>query len=174
MMGFLLLDLNCFTTVRVVSRHTRHFQCAFLWTVILIISATVLCRMYTAHFPGYHFCGPGTKFLERISLGQLGVNKLDEACRMHDSVYTNSADLLLRMEADKQLEMQAWERVTAPDSSYKEKFAAWMVTNVMKMKRKWNTRRLRPEYKKNSKIPYWLPEKSFFLLFIHFSIIDRI
>ncbi|XP_025416692.1 uncharacterized protein LOC112687920 [Sipha flava] len=101
------------------------------------------------HFPGYHFCGPGTNFLKRTSLGQLGVNKLDEACRLHDMVYTNSVDLYLRTEADKQLEMQAWERVTAPDSSYKEKFAAWMVTNIMKLKRKWNTRRLRSERKKN-------------------------
>lgn len=107
--------------------------------------------MHTAHFPGYHFCGPGTDFLERIARGQLGINKLDEACRLHDSVYTNSTDLKLRMEADKQLETQAWERVIAKDSSYKEKFAAWMVTNVMKVKRKWNTRRLRREFSKKCK-----------------------
>ncbi|VVC30611.1 Hypothetical protein CINCED_3A020226 [Cinara cedri] len=95
------------------------------------------------HFPGYHFCGPGTNFLERISRGQLGINKLDEACRLHDSVYTSSTDLKLRIDADIKLEMQAWDRVIAKDSNYKEKIAAWMVTNIIKMKRKWNTRLLR-------------------------------
>ncbi|CAI6343462.1 unnamed protein product [Macrosiphum euphorbiae] len=100
------------------------------------------------HFPGYHFCGPGTDFLERIARGQLGINKLDEACRSHDSVYTDSTDFQLRMEADMKLETAAWERVIAKDSSYKEKFAAWMVTNIMKVKRKWNTRRLQREFGK--------------------------
>ncbi|NP_001155390.1 uncharacterized protein LOC100159110 precursor [Acyrthosiphon pisum] len=100
------------------------------------------------HFPGYHFCGPGTDFLERIARGQLGINKLDEACRSHDSVYTDSTDFQLRMEADMKLEIAAWERVIAKDSSYKEKFAAWMVTNIMKVKRKWNTRRLQREFGK--------------------------
>lgn len=103
-----------------------------------------------AHFPGYHFCGPGTKFLERTAQGQLGVNKLDEACRFHDAVYTNSTDLKMRMEADVLLEMHAWEIVISKDSNYKEKFAAWMVTNVMKMKRKWNNRRLRREFRKKT------------------------
>ncbi|XP_060854405.1 uncharacterized protein LOC132932178 [Rhopalosiphum padi] len=120
--------------------------------VIFLIWFTFNCHGQTesreTHFPGYHFCGPGTDFLERIARGQLGINKLDEACRLHDSVYTNSTDFKLRMEADMKLETQAWERVIAKDSSYKEKIAAWMVTNVMKVKRKWNTRRLQREFGK--------------------------
>lgn len=40
------------------------------------------------------------------------------------------------MDADAKLEMQAWDRVNAEDSSFREKFAAWMLTNVMKVKRK--------------------------------------
>lgn len=104
-----------------------------------------------AHFPGYHFCGPGTDFEKRISRGQLGVNKLDEACRVHDMVYSNSTDLELRIEADKKLEMQAWDRATAKDSGYMEKIAAWMVTNVMKVKRKWNNRQLRRNSGEKSK-----------------------
>jgi len=112
--------------------------------------------LHTAHFPGYHFCGPGTEFLERIARGQLGINKLDEACRLHDWVYTNSTDFKLRMEADMKLETQAWERVIAKDSGYKEKFAAWMVTNVMKVKRKWNSRRLQREFgKKRKKLSFF-------------------
>lgn len=106
---------------------------------------------FSAHFPGYHFCGPGTNYLERIARGQLGINKLDEACRLHDLVYTDSMDLKSRMEADMKLEWQAWERVKAEDSGTKEKIAAWMVTNVMKLKRKWNNRSLRRESSKNRK-----------------------
>lgn len=142
------------------------------FVTILLILTYIYIVSFTAHFPGYHFCGPGTNFLERISRGQLGVNKLDEACRTHDSVYTNSTDLQLRMDADKQLEIQAWERVTAPDSTYKEKFAAWMVTNVMKMKRKWNTRRLQRDCKKNSKKSHLFPQKHIINVFfiIYFKI----
>lgn len=66
-------------------------------------------------------------------------------------IYTDSTDLKLRMEADKKLEIQAWDRVTAKDSSYKEKIAAWMVTNVMKLKRKWNNHRLRRDTRKKRK-----------------------
>jgi len=58
-------------------------------------------------------------------------------------VYSNSEDLELRIEADKRLEIQAWERATAKESGYMEKVAAWMVTNAMKVKRKWNNRQLR-------------------------------
>lgn len=94
--------------------------------------------------------------MERIARGQLGINKLDEACRSHDSVYTDSTDFQLRMEADKKLEIAAWERVIAKDSSYKEKFAAWMVTNIMKVKRKWNTRRQQREFgKKREKLLFY-------------------
>lgn len=66
-------------------------------------------------------------------------------------IYTDSTDLKLRMEADKTLEIQAWGRVIAKDSSYKEKIAAWMVTNVMKLKRKWSNHRLQRDTRKNRK-----------------------
>lgn len=72
------------------------------------------------------------------------MNKLDEACRSHDLTYT-SPDLESRIEADRKLEMEAWNRVTAQDSGYKEKIAAWFVTNFMKIQGKWNHSRLRRE-----------------------------
>lgn len=58
------------------------------------------------------------------------------------------------MDADKILELKAWERVKAKDSNYKEKIAAWMVTNVMKVKRKWNSRRVRRDFRKKRKGKY--------------------
>lgn len=38
--------------------------------------------------------------------------------------------------ADKVLENSAWQRVTAKDNLYGEKAAAYLVTNMMKVKRK--------------------------------------
>jgi hypothetical protein len=39
------------------------------------------------HFPGYNFCGPGTKVFTRLTRGDKGVNQLDEACKCHDIEY---------------------------------------------------------------------------------------
>ncbi len=62
---------------------------------------------------------------------------MDAACREHDIAYSeNREDLHKRHQADKVLENRAWERVKAKDSSFGEKSAAWLVTNVMKAKRK--------------------------------------
>ena len=88
------------------------------------------------HFSGYQYCGPGTKLQKRIQRGDLGINKLDSACRDHDISYSNSSALEDRHKADWQLENRAWERVKSKDASLGEKAAAWVVTNAMKAKRK--------------------------------------
>ena len=44
---------------------------------------------FEMHVPGYKFCGTGTKFVERIQRGDIGINPLDEACRQHDLAYSN-------------------------------------------------------------------------------------
>jgi len=91
---------------------------------------------FELHLPGnYQYCGPGTKLKERLAKGQLGINKLDEACLQHDIAYSTS-DLKKRQLADKQLAEEAWKRVKAPDSDWKEKAAAWAVTTAMKAKTK--------------------------------------
>lgn len=96
-----------------------------------------------------------------MSKGQLGINKLDEACRLHDSAYTNSVDLKTRNSADMKLEMEAWERVKAKDSRLGEKIVAWMVTNVMKVKRKWDARSFRKKRKKSSFFFFFITTKLF-------------
>lgn len=88
------------------------------------------------HIPGYQYCGPGTKLQARLSRGDPGVNKLDEACKQHDIAYTQSGDSKRRAEADRILAERAWQRVNASDSSAAEKAAAWTVTNLMKVKSK--------------------------------------
>ena len=39
------------------------------------------------HIPGYNYAGPGTKVVTRLLRGDKGINKLDEACRIHDIEY---------------------------------------------------------------------------------------
>lgn len=88
------------------------------------------------HLPGYQFCGPGTRLEERLKKGERGINPLDSACREHDIAYDRSNSIEHRNEADRVLENRAWSRVKSKDSNFKEKAAAWAVTNIMKTKRK--------------------------------------
>lgn len=91
---------------------------------------------FEAHIPGgYQFCGPFTKLQERLARGDPGINKLDQFCKLHDlAYYNNPKDLSKRHEADRRLQEQAWTRVSAKDSTFGEKAAAWAVTNAMKLK----------------------------------------
>lgn len=85
---------------------------------------------------GYKFCGPGTRLKERLARGDVGINPLDEACKVHDQVYGLHTDNLRRQEADKRLAEAAWSRVKSKDSSFGEKTAAWLVTSALKAKAK--------------------------------------
>lgn len=40
----------------------------------------------------YSYCGPGTKFVERMKEGYKGINNLDKACLVHDYSYQNYPD----------------------------------------------------------------------------------
>lgn len=60
---------------------------------------------------------------------------MDSACKQHDLAYQNN-DLTARHRADYELEQRAWNRVKSRDASTGEKAAAWLVTNIMKVKRK--------------------------------------
>lgn len=92
---------------------------------------------FELHLPGgYQFCGPGTKFQKRIARGDPGINPLDQACKAHDGVYENYKDLTTRHKADHELELRAWQRVKSKDANFKEKSAAWLVTNIMKAKQR--------------------------------------
>lgn len=88
------------------------------------------------HIPGYSYCGPGTNLDLRLKRGDLGINKLDSACKEHDIAYANHKDNERRRIADNVLADKAWERFKAPDSSLGERAAAWTVTNLMKAKAK--------------------------------------
>ncbi|KAF6211474.1 hypothetical protein GE061_011986 [Apolygus lucorum] len=82
----------------------------------------------------YQYCGPGTRFVERKALGQRGINLLDSLCYQHDQVYQSTQDNQKRYEADKQLEWNAWSLAKNNKVPLRERLAAWLVVNAMKMK----------------------------------------
>ncbi|KAJ8917923.1 hypothetical protein NQ315_002618 [Exocentrus adspersus] len=103
------------------------------------IANTLINKLpFELHIPGgYQFCGPGTKVEKRVAAGQQGINPLDAACRKHDLAYlNNSENLAERHKADYELEQRAWERVRSKNASVGEKAAAWLVTSIMKAKRR--------------------------------------
>lgn len=73
---------------------------------------------------------------KRLKRGDVGVNKLDAACREHDIIYAKHLKGPERKEADKVLASEAWKRVKAKDASFGERAAALAVAGVMKAKSK--------------------------------------
>ncbi|KYN14186.1 hypothetical protein ALC57_13605, partial [Trachymyrmex cornetzi] len=79
---------------------------------------------FELHIPGYQFCGPGTRLEKRLARGDRGINPLDAACREHDIAYSHSNDLTKRHAADNTLAEKARKRITANDSTLRERAAA--------------------------------------------------
>lgn len=89
---------------------------------------------FEAHFPGYQYCGPGTKLQKRLARGDPGINQLDAACKEHDKAYDTHKGSKERTEADKILSTAAWKRVTSSDAGVSERAFALGVTAAMKGK----------------------------------------
>lgn len=103
---------------------------------------------FELHIPGYQYCGPGTNLEKRLARGDKGVNPLDEACRVHDIVYSRTNHISERNKADQVLEKAASNRLKASNTSLSERMAALGVKGAMKIKRK-----LGMGFKKRNKKP---------------------
>lgn len=44
------------------------------------------------HIPNYQYFVAGTKLAKRLASGDLGINKLDKACKDHDIAYSKYSD----------------------------------------------------------------------------------
>ena len=88
------------------------------------------------HYPGYNYCGPGTRLDIRLDNqdnpkpGENPINAIDEACRIHDIAY-RSTDLKQRHLADIRL-IHAINAI--PNKSLKEKIASFLIKTAMKGK----------------------------------------
>lgn len=100
-----------------------------------VVNSAIDALPVELHIPGgYQYCGPGTKLKQRLSRGDPGINKLDQACKEHDVSYSQHSDLVNRTIADKLLAEKAWARVKSGDASLSERAAALAVTAAMKAK----------------------------------------
>jgi Phospholipase A2-like domain len=89
---------------------------------------------FELHFNKYQFCGPGTKLEKRLARGELGINKLDRACRDHDIHYNKFSSAKDRHPADIKLAQVAKEVIRDPNSKFKEKAVAQIVSAAMNAK----------------------------------------
>lgn len=83
---------------------------------------------------GYQYSETGTKLEQRLTRGDLGINGLDWACKVHDIAYSKFKDNTRRSGSDRILADSTWERFKAEDASSGEKAAAWTVTTAMNVK----------------------------------------
>lgn len=100
-----------------------------------VVNTAIDALPIEVHLPGgYQYCGPGTKLTQRLSRGDPGINKLDQACKEHDISYSKHSDSAGRTIADRILAERAWERFKSSDANLGERAAALAVATAMKAK----------------------------------------
>src|SRR5207245_7058673 len=57
----------------------------------------------------YSYCGPGTKYDQRVKEGYNGINELDSMCKLHDRFYNENKDTESRNVSDLALSQRANE-----------------------------------------------------------------
>ena len=94
------------------------------------------------YFPGgsfndqqkYSYCGPGTRYKQRVREGYKGINELDKMCKLHDQFYNENKDTKDRNISDVALAHSADE--IANDSNFDDvqrKYARF-ISSIMKAK----------------------------------------
>ena len=82
----------------------------------------------------YSFCGPGTRYEQRIREGYKGINELDKMCKLHDQFYNENKDTRDRNMSDVALAHRADE--IARDSNFDDvqRKDATFISGIMKTK----------------------------------------
>ena len=82
----------------------------------------------------YSFCGPGTRYEQRIREGYKGINELDKMCKLHDQFYNENKDTKDRNMSDVALAHRADE--IARDSNFDDvqRKDARFISGIMKTK----------------------------------------
>lgn len=86
---------------------------------------------FELHMPGYNYCGPGTKFMDRLKNKDDGINELDEACKAHDLLYTFTKNASDRRQADIVLAKESVKVMFDPNVSRYERTCALFTSLVM-------------------------------------------
>jgi transposase InsO family protein len=84
----------------------------------------------------YSFCGPGTKYEQRIREGYQGINELDRMCKLHDKFYNENTDTKVRNISDLALAHRADEIAKNPIYDTVQRKDANFISGIMKTKAK--------------------------------------
>lgn len=82
----------------------------------------------------YSYCGPGTKYTQRVKEGYKGINELDRMCKLHDQFYNDNPDTKTRNISDHALAHRASEIARDPQFDSPQQRNAKLVSLIMKNK----------------------------------------
>ena len=82
----------------------------------------------------YSFCGPGTRYEQRIREGYKGINELDKMCKLHDQFYNENNDTKERSISDIALARRADEIANNLNYDEAQKRDAKFISGIMKTK----------------------------------------
>ena len=82
----------------------------------------------------YSYCGPGTKYEQRVREGYKGINELDSTCKLHDKFYNENTDTKTRNISDIALAHRADEIASNPMYDNVQRKDANFISGIMKTK----------------------------------------
>jgi hypothetical protein len=82
----------------------------------------------------YSYCGPGTKYEQRVREGYNGINELDSMCKLHDQFYNENLDTPSRNVSDIALAHRASEIANDSRFDAEQRRDASIVATIMKSK----------------------------------------
>jgi len=82
----------------------------------------------------YSYCGPGTKYTQRVQEGYQGINELDKMCKLHDKFYSENPGTESRNVSDIALAHRAKEIANDPRYDNSQRYMASLVEKIMKIK----------------------------------------
>lgn len=86
--------------------------------------------------PKYSYCGPGTKYNQRVREGYKGINELDSMCKLHDKFYNENTDTKTRNISDVALAHRANEIAANPMYDAVQRKDANFISGIMSTKAK--------------------------------------
>jgi hypothetical protein len=85
----------------------------------------------------YSFCGPGTRYEQRVREGYKGINELDKMCKLHDQFYNENTETKVRNISDLALAHRAQEIAQNPMYDSSQRKDARFISDIMRNKAKY-------------------------------------
>jgi len=82
----------------------------------------------------YSYCGPGTRYVQRIREGYKGINELDSMCKLHDQFYNENKDTQSRNLSDEALAIRADQIAANQNRDSTQRKDAKFLSGIMRTK----------------------------------------